>query len=299
MSNIDDKLVLDDTQEPYQYDDNQSTNIEVGLVSLTLSPFHECSVSDEEISCQTSEHQNTFTPSDKVKYRIHLGTQPGYYTKDQITFTKSQRFHSQMIDYVEAFLIASKVPYKLIKKDAFSISEWGIEPYACVVLSCSHHVARGTAAIIGLALRQDAIGIFTDNSNDSPHPVFTVTTSDGSLITKTKSMQLMKIVTKNYKCLSSQFDQDGQYIEFHDFQNSNDQQISTHHIEQTINRNLGTNHLFQLKKSSSHSSLLEKQDYEKAIKEADLEPFSTIIKLTRLHDELYDISESTCNTINS
>jgi hypothetical protein len=113
MSNIDDKLVLDDTREPYCDDDNQSTNIEVGLLSLTLSLPDDCSVREEETTCQTcdssSQQKNTSTPSDELEYRIHLGTQPGDDTKGQITFIQSQGFHSRIINYVEAFLITSKV----------------------------------------------------------------------------------------------------------------------------------------------------------------------------------------------
>jgi hypothetical protein len=154
-------------------------------------------------------------------------------------------------------------------------------------------MASGIAAIIGLALRQDAIGIFTANSNDSPHPVFTVKTSDGSLISKSKAITLMKIVTKDHKCLSAQFDKDGQHIEFHDYENSNDEHTSIHRIQRTIDRNLGTNHLFQLTKSSSQSSLLEQKDYQKAIEKAGLEPFSKLIDLTRLHDQFYNKAEST------
>jgi hypothetical protein len=154
-------------------------------------------------------------------------------------------------------------------------------------------MAKAIGAIIGLALRQDAIGIFTANSNDSPHPVFTVKTFDGSLIPKTKAITLMKIVTKDHKCLSAQFDKDGQHIEFHDYENSNDEQISTDRIQRTIDRNLGTNHLFQLTQSSSHSSLLEQKDYEKAIEQAGLQPFTKLMDLTHLHDQCYNKPEST------
>jgi hypothetical protein len=113
MSNIIDKIVLDDTREPYCDDDNQSTNIEFGLLSVALSPPEDCSLREEErsyqISDSSSQQQNASTSSDELEYRIHLGTQPGDDTKGQITFIQSQGFHSRIINYVEAFLITSKV----------------------------------------------------------------------------------------------------------------------------------------------------------------------------------------------
>jgi hypothetical protein len=178
-------------------------------------------------------------------------------------------------------------------KDAFSNSAWGLEPYACILLWCSNEMAKGLAAIIGLVLRQDAIGIYTDNNDGFSHPVFTISTSDSSLFTKSDALLLMKKLTEHCTCFSAQFDEKGENIELHDFSNTEDQPISIERIQTIINRYFGTTNLFHITKSIGQSDLLEKKDYQNAINQAGRDSFNKLIELTRLHDDLYSKPEST------
>lgn len=196
--------------------------------------------------------------------------------------------HSEIIDIVESFLSTFNVSYKLITKDAFSNSSWGLEPYACLLLSCSHEIAKGLAALIGLALRQDAIGIYFNGGNGVFHSVFTISKLDDLLITKDDALKLMVEISEHYKCLSGQFDAYGKNLEFHDFENSLDKSISIERIKKIINKYYGKDNLFHITKTIGQSDLLEKGDYKSAIDKAGFQPFSKLIELIQRQGDLYD-----------
>jgi hypothetical protein len=234
-----------------------------------------------------TQQQNITTSSGKKRYRIHLGTQPWYYTSEHITFEQSKTLHLKMMDDLKNFFTSFGINFKFIREDAFSNSEWGLEPYACISYSCSNEIAKGLAAIIGFAFRQGAIGIYSDNSNDPPHPVFTITSSDNSYITKTVTRRIIEIISMDYKDLSAQFDEHGQELEFHDFQGKYDMKITVQALNNIVNGYF-KNAFFQVNDSIGRSSLLEKKDYEEEIKQAGLECLYNLIKMTRLHDESYN-----------
>lgn len=174
-----------------------------------------------------------------------------------------------------------------MKKDAFSQGAWGLEPYACVLLLCSEELAKGIAAIIGLALRQDAIGIFPGDNSGFLHPVFTLSKCDGSLIEKTDALILMKVITKHCSALASQFDQNGRNIELHDFGSTNETTVSIRRLQAIINRYFGMNNEFRIEKDIGSSELLESDNYQTVIEKAGLGGLSALINLTHLHNDLY------------
>jgi hypothetical protein len=300
-----DKIILD--YEPKSYDSNnkkETFNSTGELLILSADYVHplddidhspkEINANENLVSDLSIEQQENIPISSKDgRYRIHLGTQPGYYKEGHIKFTESQKLHLKVIDILEFFLISFNINYEVIKKDAFSNSAWGLEPYACILLSCSNEMAQGLAAIIGLALRQDAIGIYTNNNDGYSHPVFTISKSDGALFTENDGLILMNRVTNYCKGLSAQFDENGRNIEFHDFENTIDESVSIEDIKFIINKYSGPKNLYQVTKAIRQSSLLEKEDYQNAINKAGFDSFSKLIELTRLHDGLYDKSEST------
>lgn len=292
------KTIIDDTKKNFSSNTKEIVYPNDNLLPLSINtalansyadvlPKEEkvgeiCSPSDTLVS-----HQNGSIPNDNRKFRIHLGTQPGFYREGQITFSHSENLHAAVIDVLGKFLDTANIDYELVKKDAFSRSAWGLEPYACVLLTCSMELAKGLAAIIGLSLRQDAIGIFAGDNDGFSHPVFTLSTCDGSLIEKADALILMKVITKHCSALASQFDEYGQNIELHDFENTNDTTVSIKRIQTIINRYFGMNNEFRITKDIGHSELLESDNYENAIKQAGLDLPSKLIALTRLHDDLY------------
>jgi len=138
------ELIFDDTRKLYSSDQEETLNFVPDRPSLSDNcvrlPF-DIDHSPKEINaneiCPTSDslvqqQQNTPISNKDHQYRIHVGTQPGYYMEGRITFTESEKLHSKIIDVLENFLTSSNVSYKIIKKDAFSNSAWGLEPYACM-----------------------------------------------------------------------------------------------------------------------------------------------------------------------
>jgi hypothetical protein len=298
-----DKIILDDTPKDFSSNEKHETpnfihDQSPSSANGTVPFVNDNHLSNEEkITDETSapsdssiqQPQNTSTSNKDGKYRIHLGTQPGFCTESHMTFTESKKLHSKVIDFLEQFLSCSNITYEFIKKDAFSNSAWGLEPYACLVLLCSNEIARGLAAIIGLAFRQDAIGIYTNNDDVPTHPVFTVTKSDNSLFTQEETLILMKRITKPCTSLSGQFDKNCRNIELHDFENKNDKSLQQ--IQIITNHLVGN--LYHITESTGQSDLLEKDQYQNAINQAGFQSFSKLIELTRLHDDLYRKSEST------
>jgi hypothetical protein len=306
-----DKIIIDDTLKLFH-----SNNEDEGRNSIyysapssphNVSPVFYIDYSPREDSAHgisttldssiEEQQHNTPISNENHKYRIHLGTLPGYYKKGDITFAESQQLHSKIIDDLENFLSSFNVNYEFIKKDAISnTNTWGLEPYACILLTCSKKMANGVAAIVGLALRQAAIGIYTNSDDGFSHPVVTVSMPDG-LNTEADILKLMKEVTEGCPCLSAQFDENGENIEFHDFGSENDKSISIEYIQTIISSYCGATDLFQVTKSTSNSYLLEKEDYQVAINRAGLQSYSALIELTRSHDYSYDKLKSTRNKI--
>lgn len=286
------KLALSDKQSSHTINSEQSIEASVVFSSATTLSV----LSPSAVDYSNKEEANSYPTSDSLtKYRLHVGTQPGCYTKDDIVFKQSQLLHSSIVNVLETFLKYSNINLTFIGKDFFSLSEWGLEPYTCILLSCSYELARGLAAIVGLALRQDAIGIYTDELDDSlSHRVFTISSSCNSPISKHKALKLMKKIIKHYEYLSAQFDEYGQAIEFHDFGHEYKEQNLIEELQITINEYFEKD-LFEVKESVGKSFLLEKKDYEEASKQAQLVQLSELIKLTRLHDKLYNYSTLVAN----
>ena len=293
------ELIIDDTNKNFSSNAEKTVDPKNNSPSLStntapLNSYDNVLIKEENVGeiCSPSDtfasHQKESIPNDNQKFRIHLGTQPGFYKEGQITFSHSENLHAAVIDILGKLLDTLNIDYELVKKDAFSQGTWGLEPYACLLLSsCSKERAKGLAAIIGLALRQDAIGIFADDNDGFSHPVFTLSKCDGSLIEKADALILMKVITKHCPALASQFDEYGRNIELHDFENNNDTTVSIKRIQTIINRYFGMNNKFRIKKDIGHSELLESDNYQSAIKQADLDSPSKLIELTRLHDDLY------------
>jgi hypothetical protein len=294
---INTKLVLNDELRSVRIKNKQLTFTPVILslatgVSTSLPSDIDYSNKEEETSYPPTsdsllQEQNISTLCNEKKHRLHVGTQPGYYTKDHIVFQQSQLLHSRIVDVLENFLKHSNANFKYIIKNLFSMSTWGLEPYTCITLTCSNEMANGLAAIIGLALRQDAIGIYSDNSDDSlSHRVFTISSSSNSTFSNRKALRLMKKIIKTYEYLSAQFDASGQSIEFHDFEDKYKEQTLVEELQIIINKYF-ENNSFEVKESNGKSKLFGKDDYEEAINEAKLVQLSELIKLTRLEDESY------------
>jgi hypothetical protein len=300
-----DKLILDDQYETLSSDKEETLNIRSNLPTLSNNylflPFETdylpketntdeiYRVSDSLIQPQ----QNSSTSKNDHKYRIHVGTQPGYYKEGDITFTESRKRHSEIIDGLEDVLTSADVSYELIKKDTFSNSAWGFEPYACILLPYSNEMVKGLASIIGHALQQDAIGIYSDSDEGFPHPVFTISTSDGSLFTQNDAFILMKQIPKHCPGLAGQFDKHGRNIELHNFENASEKPLSIQRIKTIINIYFGINNLFRITESIDKSDLLEKEDYQHFIQQTDLELSSLCNELIQLHYNLYGEPQST------
>ena len=271
MDNNDLKRALNGEQGFNLLNNEQSIN-NLAIIPLATGPSVFLS---SEKNYSRKEEDELYTPSDSLlqeqdistssnnkKYRIHVGTQPGFYTKDHIVFEQSQFLHSRIVNVLELLLENSNTNAKLIKKDVFSMSRWGLEPYTSISLSCSNEMAYGWAAIIGLALRQDAIGVYNDDS--LPHRIFTVSSSCNATISNRKALKLMKKITKKYEYLSAQFDESGQLIQFHDFEDKYKEQRLIEQLQIDVNKYF-ENDLFVVKESISKSNLLEKKEYDEAI----------------------------------
>jgi hypothetical protein len=147
-------------------------------------------------------------------------------------------------------------------------------------------MARGMAAVIGVAFCQDAIGMYTDSDKCS-HRLFTVSRSCGSPIPENDALKLMKIVIKRHGNLSAQFDEHGLAVEFHDYANSDDREASADQLRVILSKQL-EHHSYEVKQSISNSTLLGEAEYEEAIQQAGLQYLATVIKMTRLYDTLYN-----------
>ena len=188
---------------------------------------------------------------------------------------------------VKVLFQSFNVRIRTTKKNTFSQSEWGLEPYTCIRFSCTKRLAKGLAAVLGIALKQAAVGIFTHDDEIPSHPMFTISTSD-TPFTEREQIVLIKLITENCTHLSAQFDKSGENLEFHDFCNEKHHSISFDEIQTVINKYYEPKNLFLIKANRSRSELLEEKDYENAINEADLQVCGKMIKLTQASDDLYD-----------
>ncbi|UJR29279.1 hypothetical protein I4U23_010493 [Adineta vaga] len=276
-----------DTSVLVEKDNNveEQESQEFGFDLSTSSPveYETNSSVENETSTTTSE------PTEDRKYRLHIGTQPGSYTSKPPSFAKTQKMHSQLASIVKIFINHLEVEHEVTDKPTFSKSTWGLEPYTGLILYGSHQMIMGIAALIGVALRQDAIGVFADHY--PPHRVFTVKSRDPSLAKGQKALQLMDTIVRSHDNLCGQFDATGEYLEFHEFENSALSITTIQALENTIRRH-GTHEPYEITESVSQSDLLEKKNYENAIKKANLEMYLDMINLTRASDKLYNKIES-------
>ena len=94
--------------------------------------------------------------------------------------------YAMVIGLLERFLVSSNIKYELVKKGRVFTQFMGTWTLRLYVIILFKGKGGRLAAIIGLVLRQDAVGIFIDNDGGLSHPVFTLSTRDSSLIEKNR-----------------------------------------------------------------------------------------------------------------
>ena len=150
--------------------------INFGRLDLYFSPREESSVAQPS-NRASEQHGSSFYAS--RRYRIHLGTRPGFYQSERFTYEQSQWRHEQLINLLTQFrsnledLRLKYFQFDILLSNAISTTEvWGLEPYASVLFqSCTLVTVEGVAAIIGRIFRQDGIGIFDESDNYKEHRI--------------------------------------------------------------------------------------------------------------------------------
>ncbi|CAF2519718.1 unnamed protein product [Rotaria sp. Silwood2] len=88
----------------------------------------------------------------------------------------------------------------MLDKSSFSWTDnWGNEPFACLLITCTRTMILGLCALLGIAFRQDAVGVFTcyTDDNDEMHNVFRVSHSDLSPMSIDESN---KMIDEEFLC---------------------------------------------------------------------------------------------------
>lgn len=245
---------------------------------------------------------------DNRKYRIHLGTRPGSYPPERLTYVEMRRCHEQLIDLLSQFQSdlqtsgLKQVPFSFLSKNAVSdTGDWGVELYAAIVFETSSRMAvEGVAAIIGRIFRQDGIGIFRENDGYDRRPLgrsdndyyvrrHTAISRSNDLhdlpISNDNGREIMKTIRRRCPHLSGQFGRSNRTIEIHNFGSDsglNDTEIDV--IRTTINEHFGS---YRLMEDNSESRYLPHGEYERAIREAGYDVLNTVINMVHLQSYLY------------
>ncbi|CAF3648415.1 unnamed protein product [Rotaria socialis] len=252
--------------------------------------FSCCSDSDDFQEQPVAESEPEFLVGDENNlktYRLHLATVPGDMA-NRFTLEESQQTHKKLIDFVVDFLKSIKISCQLLDNISFSHTDkWGIELYGCLLVTCTRKMIHGLAALFGTALRQDALGVFTDftSDNDLPHNVFLIMRSDYLCMPTNEAVDVGKFVLSDFPDLTAQRDITGKHLELHDY--CNEYSIVKETIVNILNKgslNIGP---YQVQKSEQKSFLIEQSDYSQAIEHADLKPFELIIQMCQLHTNSY------------
>ena len=270
----------------------------------------EIPVNENQVVCQPSnatQYQRSTSIHPNRRYRIHLGTRPGFYRSGQFNYEQSRWRHEQLVNLLSQFRsnlknsLTENSQFDIALRDAFSTTEeWGLEPYASLIFESSDlKRVEGMAAILGQIFQQDAVGIF-DEEDDyralpigtnidtfSIHQLFVISAlegEEGSPIPGTDARIIMKIIREHYPFLSGQFGRTNQTIELHDFGNEGTG-ITVNHIQRILTaRNLS----YQVTRGEAKSELLEQQNYDKAIEQAGFELLADVIELVRLQDTVHN-----------
>ncbi|CAF5182535.1 unnamed protein product, partial [Rotaria magnacalcarata] len=184
-----------------------------------------CSSNHDDLKEHESEQQyETMGTTDHdllQTYRMDLGTIPGNEAK-KFNLDEIRSTHTELMNLVEIFLTQIGIKFQTLKKDNFSCtSEWGTEPYGSFLITCTRTMIRGLCALFGKAFCQDAVGVCSSYTvdGDLPHTCFLITTHDGSKINFDDALKITNIICSIFPKLSSQRDETGRYMEFHDYCN--------------------------------------------------------------------------------
>ncbi|CAF3453390.1 unnamed protein product [Rotaria socialis] len=214
-----------------------------------------CSSNHDDLKEHESEQQyETMGTTDHdllQTYRMDLGTIPGStipgneakkFNLDEIRST-----HTELMNMVEIFLTQIGIKFQALKKDNFSCtSEWGTEPYGSFLITCTRTMICGLCALFGKTFCQDAVGVCSSYTvdGDPPHTCFLITTHDGSEINFDDALKITNIICSSFPKLSSQRDETGRYMEFHDYCNECPS-ITNGDLFQLLRQNISKNISYQ------------------------------------------------------
>ncbi|CAF1264363.1 unnamed protein product [Rotaria magnacalcarata] len=266
-------------------------NNEIATDSRLIERFFSCcSDSDGFQEQPVAENEQPFLINDDNNlktYRLHLATVPGDMA-NCFTLEESQSTHKKLIDFVADFLKSIKIGCQVLDKISFSHTDkWGIELYGCLLVTCTRRMIHGLAALFGTALRQDAVGVFTDFTydNDPPHNVFLIMRPDYLCMPTNEAIDVGKFVRTDFPDLMVQRNTFGDQLELHDYCNA--YSIIKEDMVKILNKGFLNIVPYEVKKYEEKSFLIEQSDYGQAIENADLKHYEIIIQLCQLHANSY------------
>ncbi|CAF4598302.1 unnamed protein product, partial [Rotaria socialis] len=266
-----------------------------------------CSSNHDDLKEHESEQQyETMGTTDHdllQTYRMDLGTIPGStipgneakkFNLDEIRST-----HTELMNMVEIFLTQIGIKFQALKKDNFSCtSEWGTEPYGSFLITCTRTMICGLCALFGKTFCQDAVGVCSSYTvdGDPPHTCFLITTHDGSEINFDDALKITNIICSSFPKLSSQRDETGRYMEFHDYCNECPS-ITNGDLFQLLRQNISKNISYQVKKYDVKSFQIKNNDYITAIENTKLKQFEILLQMNQLHMKSYNENFLLCSKV--